>query len=221
MNYTLAKDWSEKLSTRFPQEFKKDLFSWLEQEYATKTIFPPKEKVFNALNYVPLNNVKVVIIGQDPYHTFGQADGLAFSCHNGTPQPSLRNIFKEINDDLGLNMSSSTDLTPWAKQGVVLLNTSLTVVEHLPASHSNEKWHTFTKEIVKIINELNQPVVFMLWGNHAKSFLPLLDNPYHLVLTSAHPSPFSAYNGFFGCKHFSKCNNFLMEHKLTPVDWKI
>lgn len=221
MNYTLAKDWSEKLSSRFTQEYKKDLFGWLEQEYATKTIFPPKEKVFNALNYVPLNNVKVVIIGQDPYHTLGQADGLAFSCHNGTPQPSLRNIFKEINADLGLNMSTSTDLTPWAKQGVVLLNTSLTVIEHLPASHSNEKWHTFTKEVVKIINELNQPVVFMLWGNHAKSFLPLLNNPYHLVLQSAHPSPFSAYNGFFGCKHFSKCNNYLMEHNLKPIDWKI
>lgn len=221
MNYTLEKSWSEKLSSRFTQEYKKELFTWLEQEYATKTIFPPKEKVFNALNLVPANNVKVVIIGQDPYHTMGQADGLAFSCHNGTPQPSLRNIYKEIADDLGCSMSSSTDLTPWAKQGVMLLNTSLTVIEHQPASHSNKLWHTFTTEIVKILNELNQPIVFMLWGNHAKSFLPLLNNSNHLVLQSAHPSPFSAYNGFFGCKHFSKCNNFLMEHGLTPIDWKI
>lgn len=221
MNYVLDKTWSEKLTNRFSSEYKKDLFAWLEQEYATKTIFPPKEKIFNALNFVPINNVKVVIIGQDPYHTFGQADGLAFSCHNGTPQPSLRNIYKEINEDLGLSMSSSTDLTPWAKQGIVLLNTSLTVVEHLPASHSNEKWHTFTKEVVKILNELNQPIVFMLWGNHAKSFLPLLNNPNHLILQSAHPSPFSAYNGFFGCKHFSKCNNFLTEHNISPIDWKI
>ena len=221
MNYTLDNNWSEKLSSRFPQDYKRELFSWLEQEYATKTVFPPKEKVFNALNLVPCDKVKVVIIGQDPYHTLGQADGLAFSCHNGTPQPSLKNIYKEISDDLGYTMSASTDLTPWAKQGVMLLNTSLTVVEHMPASHSNKLWHTFTTEIVKILNELNQPIVFMLWGNHAKSFLPLLNNSNHLILTSAHPSPFSAYNGFFGCKHFSKCNNFLMERGLTPIDWKI
>ena len=221
MNYTLSKDWSDALANRFSQEYKRDLFSWLETEYATKTIFPPKEKVFNALNHTPISNTKVVIIGQDPYHTFGQADGLAFSCHNGTPQPSLRNIFKEINSDLGLNMSTSTDLTPWAKQGVMLLNTSLTVIEHLPASHSNKLWHTFTTEIVKILNELNQPIVFMLWGNHAKSFLPLLNNPNHLILQSAHPSPFSAHSGFFGCKHFSKCNTFLTQHQIAPIDWKI
>lgn len=221
MNYTLAKDWSEKLSNRFPIEYKRELFSWLENEYATKSVFPPKEKIFNALNLVPVQNVKVVIIGQDPYHTLGQADGLAFSCHNGTPQPSLKNIFKEIKEDLGLEMSSSTDLTPWAKQGVMLLNTSLTVIEHQPASHANERWHTFTREIVKILNEQNQPIVFLLWGNHAKSFLPLLNNPNHLILQSAHPSPFSAYNGFFGCKHFSKCNYFLISHGLNPIDWKI
>lgn len=221
MNYTLNKDWSEALSTRFTQEYKKELFGWLEQEYATKIIFPPKDKVFNALNVCPLKQAKVVIIGQDPYHTPGQADGLAFSCHNGTPQPSLTNIFKEINADLGLNMSKSTDLTPWAEQGVVLLNTSLTVIAHQAASHSNKLWHKFTTEIVKILNEQNQPIVFMLWGNHAKSFLPLLNNPYHLVLQSAHPSPFSAYNGFFGCKHFSKCNNYLLEHGLKPINWQI
>lgn len=221
MNYTLTKEWSEVLSNRFTQEYKKELFSWLENEYSSKTIFPPKEKIFNALNYCPPKNIKVVIIGQDPYHTPGQADGLAFSCNNGTPQPSLTNIFKEINADLGLNMSKSTDLTPWAEQGVMLLNTSLTVIAHSPASHSNKLWHNFTTEVVKILNEQNQPIVFMLWGNHAKSFLPLLNNSNHLVLQSAHPSPFSAYNGFFGCKHFSKCNNFLMEHGLKPINWQI
>ena len=221
MNYELSASWSEKLKNRFNIEYKRELFSWLEQEYSTKTIFPPKEKVFNALNFVNPENVKVVIIGQDPYHTMGQADGLAFSCHNGTPQPSLRNIYKEINSDLGLTMSTSTDLTPWAKQGVMLLNTSLTVIEHMPASHSNELWHTFTTEIVKILNELSQPIVFMLWGNHAKSFLPILNNPNHLILQAAHPSPFSAYNGFFGCKHFSKCNEFLTKHNLQAIDWKI
>lgn len=221
MNYTLEKNWSETLSNRFDLDYKKELFSWLESEYATKTIFPPKEKVFNALNLVPLNNVKVVIIGQDPYHTYGQADGLAFSCRNGTPQPSLKNIFKEINSDLGILMSDSTDLTPWAEQGVLLLNTSLTVVEHLPASHSNKLWHRFTTEIVKILNEQNQPIVFILWGNHAKSFIPILNNPNHLILQSAHPSPFSAYNGFFGCRHFSKCNEFLITHNIKPIDWQI
>lgn len=221
MNYTLNNDWANALSNRFNFEYKRELFSWLEKEYATNTVFPPKEKVFNALNLVSINEVKVVIIGQDPYHTFGQADGLAFSCHNGTPQPSLKNIFKEINADLNIQMSSSTDLTPWANQGVLLLNTSLTVIEHKPASHSNKLWHTFTTEIVKILNELNQPIVFMLWGNHAKQFLPMLNNRNHLILTSAHPSPFSAYNGFFGCKHFSKCNNFLASKNLTPINWQI
>ena len=221
MNYTLSKDWSEALRDRFSIEYRRDLFSWLENEYLNKTVFPPKEKVFNALNLVPIDQVKVVIIGQDPYHIRGQADGLAFSCHNGTPQPSLKNIFKEIHDDLGINMGESTDLSPWARQGVLLLNTSLTVIEHQPASHSNERWHRFTREIIKILNEINRPIVFMLWGNHAKSFLPILTNPNHLILTSAHPSPFSAYSGFFGCHHFSKCNDFLIKHGLSPIDWKI
>ena len=221
MNYKLNEDWSTALSYRFPIEYKRELFSWLEKEYATKTIFPTKENVFASLNLAPINKVKVVIIGQDPYHTPGQAHGLAFSCANGTPQPSLTNIFKEIHADLGLSMSASTDLTPWAKQGVLLLNTSLTVVAHTPASHANKLWHTFTTEVVKILNEQNQPIVFILWGNHAKSFDKILNNPHHLVLQSAHPSPFSAYNGFFGCKHFSKCNNFLMERGLTPIDWQI
>ena len=221
MNYTLTKEWSEILANRFDSEYKKELFSWLESEYNSKTIFPTKQNVFAALNLAPIKDVKVVIIGQDPYHTPGQAHGLAFSCANGTPQPSLTNIFKEINADLGLTMSGSTDLTSWATQGVMLLNTSLTVVAHTPASHSNKLWHTFTTEVVKILNEQKQPIVFMLWGNHAKSFLPLLTNSNHLILSSAHPSPFSAYNGFFGCKHFSKCNNFLMEHNLKPIDWQI
>lgn len=221
MNYILDEVWSNELSSHFSQEYKKELFNWLEKEYASKTIFPPKDKIFSALNYVPINHVKVVIIGQDPYHVQGQADGLAFSCHNGTPQPSLKNIFKEISTDLGIEMSSSTDLTPWAKQGVLLLNTSLTVIEHQPASHSNELWHKFTTEIINILNNQPQPIVFMMWGNHAKTFLPLLNNPKHCILTSAHPSPFSAYNGFFGCKHFSKCNEFLKNNNLTPINWKI
>lgn len=221
MNYTLTKDWANILTNRFTQEYKHELFCWLEKEYATKTVFPPKEKIFSALNFVSPSQVKVVIIGQDPYHVAGQADGLAFSCHNKTPQPSLKNIFKEISNELNIEMSNSTDLTAWAKQGVLLLNTSLTVVEHMPASHSNGLWHTFTTEIVKILNEQNQPIVFMLWGNHAKSFLPYLNNPNHLILTSAHPSPFSAYNGFFGNNHFIKCNEFLKNNGLSAINWQI
>ena len=221
MEYILDKSWSNALSPRFEKEYKQKLFTWLNGEYANKTIYPPKAEIFNALNLVPIDKVKVVIIGQDPYHTEGQAHGLAFSCHNGTPQPSLKNIFKEIHNDLGLTMSSCTDLTPWAKQGVVLLNTSLTVIAHQPASHANELWHTFTNQVIEILNEQNQPIVFMLWGNHAKSFLPMLNNPNHLILQSAHPSPFSAYNGFFGCKHFSKCNAFLSSHGVEPINWQI
>lgn len=221
MEYILDKSWSEALAPKFDQEYKQKLFAWLNNEYVTKTIYPPKNQIFNALNLVPINQVKVVIIGQDPYHTEGQAHGLAFSCHNGTPQPSLKNIFKEIHDDLGLNMSSCTDLTAWANQGVMLLNTSLTVVAHQPASHANPLWHSFTKQVIEILNNQNQPIVFMLWGNHAKSFLPMLNNPNHLILQSAHPSPFSAYNGFFGCKHFSKCNQFLCEHNIQPINWQI
>lgn len=221
MKYILTKDWSEALTNRFDVEYKRNLFSWLENEYNSKKIFPPKEKIFNALNFVPLKDVKVVIIGQDPYHTEGQADGLAFSCHNGTAQPSLTNIFKEIHDELGIEMSGNTDLSAWAKQGVLLLNTSLTVIAHQPASHANELWHTFTTEIVKILNEQNQPIVFMLWGNHAKTFLPLLNNPNHKILLSAHPSPFSVYKGFFGCGHFKACNEFLKQNNLKEIDWKL
>ena len=146
---------------------------------------------------------------------------MAFSCANGTPQPSLTNIFKEISSDLGLVMSGNTNLEYWAKQGVLLLNTSLTVVQGQPTSHSKCGWQTITKEIVKIVNKCNQPIVFMLWGGHAKGFMEILDNPNHLILTSAHPSPLSAYNGFFGCKHFSKCNAFLVENGIKPIDWQL
>lgn len=221
MGYVLDKTWSEYLSKNVDEQFKKDLFAFINKEYSTKSVFPPKEKIFNSLNFTPLDKIKVVIIGQDPYHTRGQADGLAFSCANGTPQPSLTNIFKEISSDLGIQMSGKTQLDSWAKQGVLLLNTSLTVVEGQPTSHSKCGWLTITREIVKIINKCNQPIVFMLWGGHAKSFMELLDNPNHLVLTAAHPSPLSAYNGFFGCKHFSKANSFLVENGITPIDWEL
>lgn len=221
MSYVLNEDWAKVLKNNVDDDFKNKLFSFINNEYKTKTVYPPKEKIFNSLNKVPINKIKVVIIGQDPYHVKGQADGLAFSCFNGNPQPSLTNIFKEINTDLGLKMSGQTRLDHWAEQGVLLLNTSLTVVEGQPTSHSNCGWITLTRKIVEIVNKLDQPIVFLLWGNHAKSFMDLLDNPNHLVLTAPHPSPFSAYTGFFGCKHFSKCNAFLVENGVTPIDWQL
>lgn len=221
MSYNLNADWAKVLKENIDEEFKKNLFNFINSEYKTKTVYPPKEKIFNSLNFVPMEKVKVVIIGQDPYHTKGQADGLAFSCFNGKPQPSLTNIFKEINADLGIQMSGETRLDKWAKQGVLLLNSSLTVIEGQPTSHSSCGWITFTRKIVEIVNKLDQPIVFLLWGSHAKSFMDILNNPKHLVLTAPHPSPFSAYTGFFGCKHFSKCNEFLTAKGITPIDWQL
>lgn len=221
MSYILNQDWADVLKTRIDPEFTKSLFSFINAEYKTKTVYPPKEKIFDSLNLVPLSKIKVVIIGQDPYHVQGQADGLAFSCANGHPQPSLTNIFKEITSDLGIKMSGNTNLRPWAEQGVLLLNSSLTVLAGQPTSHSNCGWISFTRKIVEIINTLNQPIVFLLWGAHAKSFASLLNNPKHLVLSAPHPSPFSAYSGFFGCKHFSKCNEFLIKNNLTPINWNL
>lgn len=221
MSYNLNADWAKVLKENIDEEFKKNLFNFINSEYKTKTVYPPKEKIFNSLNFVPMEKVKVVIIGQDPYHTKGQADGLAFSCFNGKPQPSLTNIFKEINADLGIQMSGETRLDKWAKQGVLLLNSSLTVIEGQPTSHSSCGWITFTRKIVEIVNKLDQPIVFLLWGSHAKSFMDILNNPKHLVLTAPHPSPFSAYTGFFGCKHFSKCNEFLSAKGITPIDWQL
>lgn len=221
MSYVLSESWANVLKEYIDADFKKSLFNFINNEYKTKTVYPPKEKIFNSLNCVDLDKIKVVIIGQDPYHVKGQADGLAFSCANGTPQPSLTNIFKEIQADLNIKMSGNTNLECWAKQGVLLLNTSLTVIESKPTSHSGCGWLTFTRKIVEIINKQNQPIVFLLWGAHAKSFVDILNNPNHLVLTASHPSPFSAYSGFFGCKHFSKCNEFLTNNGLTPIDWKL
>ena len=221
MSYVLDKSWSDILKNKFDENYKINLFSFLNNEYKTKTIFPPQEKIFTALNLVPIDKIKVVIIGQDPYHTFGQADGLAFSCANGTPQPSLTNIKKEIESDLNIKCSPSTDLRPWARQGVLLLNTTLTVEQGKPMSHAKHGWEEFTTKIIELINQIDRPIVFLLWGGHAKRFLKILNNPNHLILQSAHPSPLSAYNGFFGCKHFSKCNEFLLKKGETPIDWSL
>lgn len=194
----------------------------LTEKYNNGTlIYPPKEQIFNAYMLTPFNEVKVVILGQDPYHGEGQAMGLSFSVpENKTIPPSLRNIFKEIEDDLGIKCLKSGDLTRWAKQGVFLLNTSLTVEAGLANSHENIGWKNLTASTLRELNDDNSPKIFILWGNNAKKFKFILTNPAHLILESAHPSPLSAYRGFFGNKHFSQTNQFLIEHKLSPIDWR-
>lgn len=192
----------------------------LKEEQSGKVIFPPKEKVFNAFEKCSFENLKVVIIGQDPYHGIGQANGLAFSVSDGIKiPPSLRNIFKEINSDLGIPIPINGDLSTWAEKGVLLLNAVLTVEEGKPGSHQNKGWERFTDEIIKMISDEKSGIVFLLWGNYAKSKSDIIDEKKHLILTAAHPSPLSAYNGFFQCKHFSKTNKYLTIMEKTPIDW--
>ena len=198
------------------EEFKKEYL------YKTKTIYPPKEEIFNAFNLCPIENVKVVILGQDPYHEEGQAHGLAFSTPEGHPIPrSLKNIFKEIESEYGYPIPDSGCLESWAKQGVFLLNTVLTVEEGNANSHSKCGWQTFTDNVIKILNNQKQPIVFLLWGKQAELKKELITNPNHLVLISAHPSPFSARRGFFGSNHFKLANEFLKENNLEEINWKI
>lgn len=216
----IVKSWFLLLQDEFAKDYFKSLQDFLKGEYATKTIFPQEENIFNALNYVPFDKVKVVIIGQDPYHEPGQAQGLSFSVPQNFPYPpSLVNIFKEIEDDLQIKCLPSGDLTRWAKQGVLLLNSVLTVRQGQANSHKDKGWERLTGKIIQLLGKKKEPVVFMLWGSHAQKFEPLIEKQ-HLVLKAAHPSPLSAYRGFFGCKHFSKCNKFLKEKGLGEIDWR-
>lgn len=218
----LNNDWDEVLKIVFEGEGFKKFYHIVENEYNTKTIFPPKDYIFNALKLTPYKNVKVVIVGQDPYHGVGEAHGLSFSVQKGIKvPPSLKNIYKELESDLGIPPFSEGDLTYWAKQGVLLLNAVLTVEKDKPASHRNLGWERLTDYIIKTLNEKQEPVVFILWGNFAKEKQKYITNPNHLVLTSAHPSPFSANYGFFGSKPFSKTNEFLEKSGLTPIDWNL
>ena len=216
----LTKSWYDLLKCEFEKDYFKNLQEFLNEEYSNYTVFPSVEKIFSALNYVKYDDVKVVIVGQDPYHEEGQAQGLAFSVPSSikTP-PSLVNIYKELKSDLGIEKGSSGDLTDWAKQGVLLLNTVLTVRKGMANSHKGKGWERLTTEIIKLLNKREKPIVFVLWGNNAKAFETLINKEKHLVLKSAHPSPLSAYNGFFGCKHFSKINTFLEEKKLGKINW--
>lgn len=215
-------DWLESLQEEFRKPYYKSLYETVQREYRSKIVFPPADDIFNALHYTPLSQVKVVIIGQDPYHEPGQAHGLSFSVQPGVKiPPSLQNIYKELSDDLGLTIPDNGCLTKWAKQGVLLLNTVLTVEAHRANSHAGIGWEEFTDAVIRSVEAQDRPVVFLLWGSHAGKKASMIHNPKHLVLKAPHPSPLSAYRGFFGCKHFSKCNAFLEEQGLAPVDWQI
>lgn len=204
------------------KDYYKKLHEFVYKAYEEHTIFPEKKNIFAALKYTPYENVKVVILGQDPYHGLGEAHGMAFSvCPGIKIPPSLQNIYKELHEELGCYIPNNGYLMKWARQGVLLLNSVLTVQKDLPASHRGIGWEAFTDKIIEEVNKKEDPVVFMLWGNFAKSKASLITNPKHLVLTAAHPSPFSARYGFFGCNHFKKANEFLKENGKTPIDWQI
>ncbi|MBR5178038.1 MAG: uracil-DNA glycosylase [Lachnospiraceae bacterium] len=214
--------WKDKLMSEYNSPYYSELRNFLTEEYNTKIIYPPANDIYNALKYTPLNNVKVVILGQDPYHEPNQAHGLSFSVLPGNPAPpSLVNIYKELKEDCGCYIPNNGYLKKWADQGVLLLNTVLTVRAHQAFSHANHGWEKFTDAIIKAVNDEDRPIVFLLWGKPSQKKEILLNNPKHLVLKAAHPSPFSAYNGFFGCKHFSKTNEFLKQNNCREIDWQI
>lgn len=214
-------DWDVLLEGEFQKEYYLRLRQFLKQEYRTRTIYPDMYDIFNALKYTAYKDVKVVILGQDPYHGPGQAHGLAFSVQKGVPTPpSLQNIFKELQNDLGVTPPTHGYLIDWAKNGVLLLNTSLTVRAGQAASHRGMGWEIFTDRVIELLDQRKEPMVFLLWGSHAKQKVPLIKSGRHLVLTAAHPSPLSAYNGFFGCRHFSAATRFLNQHGVQ-MDWRI
>ncbi len=218
----IGNKWDEVLKEEFEKPYFKELMNFIENEYKTKIIYPYYPNIFNALKYTDYDDVKVVILGQDPYHGTGEAHGLSFSVLEGVAKPpSLKNIFKELKDDLGINEPEEGNLTAWTKEGVMLLNSVLTVEKDKPASHQNKGWERFTDTVIKKINEKQKPVVFVLWGNFARSKKALITNNLHYILESAHPSPFSANKGFFGTKPFSKVNDFLIKNNEKPINWKI
>ena len=218
----IGNSWDELLKNEWSQPYYTELRAFLASEYRARDIFPPMNDIFNAFRFCPYEKVKVVILGQDPYHGEGQAHGLAFSVKKGVEAPpSLKNIFKELSDDVGIATPAHGCLESWAKQGVFLLNTALTVRKGQPLSHRGKGWETFTDHVISILSKREKPMVFLLWGSNARSKKPLIDRTKHLVLEAPHPSPLSAFAGFFGCKHFSKANEFLVKQGETPVDWSI
>ena len=220
---SLGGGWDEVLKDVFESENYKKIREFLKKEYFTRTIYPPMNDLYNCFRLTPDDKIKCVILGQDPYHNEGQAHGLCFSVKKGVePPPSLKNIYKEIKDDLGITEPPEFgDLTSWAKEGVLLLNTVLTVRAGAANSHKDCGWQQFTDEVIKKVSDREEPMVFMLWGGNARSKKYLINSKKHLVLECAHPSPLSAYNGFFGCKHFSKCNDFLIKNGKEPINWQL
>ena len=219
----ITNDWLDSVKSEFAKPYYKDLYNFVREEYSTREIYPPADDIFNAFHFTPLSKVKVLLLGQDPYHNYHQAHGLSFSVlpdQKDIP-PSLQNIYKELNTDLGCYIPNNGYLKKWADQGVLLLNTVLTVRAHQANSHQGRGWETFTDAIIKAVNEQDRPIVYLLWGKPAQSKIMMLDNPQHLILTAPHPSPLSAYRGFFGCKHFSKTNEFLEKNGVEPIDWQI
>ncbi len=218
----LGGGWDEVLSPLFQDENYQKIRSFLKQEYSHHIVYPDMYDIFNCFKLTPFDQVKVVLLGQDPYHNEGQAHGLCFSVQDGVDAPpSLVNIYKELHDDLGCPIPKSGNLTKWAKQGVLLLNTALTVRAHMANSHKNCGWTWFTDNVIQRISQQRDHVVFILWGGNARSKKSLIDSSRHCILECAHPSPLSAYNGFFGCRHFSKANQYLVEHGVSPVDWDL
>lgn len=218
----ISNDWAEKISVEYRKPYYRELFNFIKEEYSKVVVYPPSEDIFNAMHLTPLSKVKCVILGQDPYHEPGQAHGLCFSVKPDIKiPPSLENIYKELHDDIGFAIPNHGYLEEWAKQGVLLLNTVLTVQAHRAFSHRGKGWEQFTDAIIRTVNEIDRPVVFLLWGKPAQEKKALLNNPKHLILEAPHPSPLSAYRGFFGCRHFSKANDFLMKNGETPIDWTL
>ncbi|MDE5908117.1 MAG: uracil-DNA glycosylase [Lachnospiraceae bacterium] len=216
-------DWLTYIQDEFKKPYYKELYTFVRQEYNTHVIYPPADDIFNAFHFTPLSEVKVLILGQDPYHGEHQAHGLCFSVLPDQPElpPSLQNIYKELQDDLGCEIPNNGYLKKWAQQGVLMLNTVLTVRAHQAGSHQGKGWEQFTDAIIQAVNAQDRPIVYLLWGKPAQSKIPMLTNPKHLILKAPHPSPLSAYRGFFGCRHFSQTNEFLKKNGIAPIDWQI
>lgn len=220
MDVKIEPSWKKALAGTFEEPYFQDLAAFVRNEYETKTVYPPPRFLFHAFELTPFDAVRVVILGQDPYHGAGQAHGLCFSVPDGTTvPPSLRNVYQEIHDDLGVPVPASGTLESWARQGVFLLNATLTVVAHSPGSHQYKGWEEFTDAVIRTLSDKKEHLVFILWGRYAQNKSVLIDASKHLILTAAHPSPYSAANGFFGCKHFSTTNEYLKTHGLVPIVW--
>lgn len=219
----IQNDWLDYLQDEFKKDYYKELYTFVKSEYGKTVVYPPADDIFNAFHFTPLSRVKVLLLGQDPYHNENQAHGMSFSVLPSQPEipPSLQNIYKELNEDCGCYIPNNGYLKKWADQGVLLLNTVLTVRAHQANSHQGQGWEKFTDAVINAVNAQDRPIVYLLWGRPAQSKIPMLTNPKHLILKAPHPSPLSAYRGFFGCKHFSQANEFLEANGVEPIDWQI